>query len=287
MQRRAAAAGASEGLLAGEKARPDEYADYEDGAVRLDRTGITIRKYYFPLATSRFIPLADIESFGTAPDYGIGLLGLKTWGMGLSKVWWALHWGRGLNKEGDNIVVQILDWLYLGADWDASPHVLEPLGITYLLNVKGGTYLHEPNLHHAIVPISDMGTDDLVHDASLLPRCFAFLDEARAAGAKALVHCSLGYNRSPTVVIAYLIARERWTLKRAYEHIKARRDIGPHEEYFRQLQELDRAAHGAVSFTEQDRGGSLQDYIRRLRESQAALQRAGSGDAAKQEPPAV
>ena len=34
---------------------------YEDDGVVLDETGLTLRRYYFPLATSKRIPYADIR----------------------------------------------------------------------------------------------------------------------------------------------------------------------------------------------------------------------------------
>jgi len=36
------------------------------------------------------------------------------------------------------------------------------------------------------------------------------------------VHCHVGVNRSPTVVLAYLMKYEGYTLKSAVEHVKAR-----------------------------------------------------------------
>eukprot|EP01105_Mastigella_eilhardi_P007100 TRINITY_DN1854_c0_g1_i2.p2 TRINITY_DN1854_c0_g1~~TRINITY_DN1854_c0_g1_i2.p2 ORF type:complete len:141 (-),score=66.36 TRINITY_DN1854_c0_g1_i2:8-430(-) len=73
----------------------------------------------------------------------------------------------------------------------------------------------------------------------------------------------MGINRSPTVVIGYLMQFEGMTLQCAYKHVLQRRgSISPHEEYFAQLQKLDQQLHGVVSFTEEMRGGSLQDKIR-------------------------
>jgi hypothetical protein len=62
---------------------------YEDGYVALTETHIEIKWYYLPWSSKR-ISYREIASFGTAPDYGLNILGVKTWGMAFSTVWWSL-----------------------------------------------------------------------------------------------------------------------------------------------------------------------------------------------------
>ena len=53
----------------------------------------------------------------------------------------------------------------------------------------------------------------------------AFIDRARAANSSVLVHCVAGISRSSTIVIAYLMKREKMTLKDAYAYVKSKRTI--------------------------------------------------------------
>ena len=96
---------------------------------------------------------------------------------------------------------QILPWLYLG-DHGASVSykVLVELGITHVLNVKGGFKIPPPPYNKQLtmksVPLDDFGTSDI---ASVLAECAAFINAAQKNGGACLVHCSQGMNRSPTI----------------------------------------------------------------------------------------
>lgn len=142
----------------------------------------------------------------------------------------------------------ILPDLFLG-DHGASVGyaVLVQLGITHVLNVKGGHRVPPPPYREQLaitsVPLSDFGDDDL---KSRLPECFAVLEACRAAGGRCLVHCSQGVNRSASVVLAWLMssARTRWSLAEAWSHVKSRRSVvSPHHLYFAQLQAIECDVH--------------------------------------------
>ena len=143
---------------------------------------------------------------------------------------------------------RILPDLYLG-DHGASINykTLVKLGITHVLNVKGG-YRSPPQpfasqLTIRSVPMCDFGTSDV--RASLL-ECAAFVEEARQAGGACLVHCSQGQNRSPTIVLALLITDPltRWSLRAAWTYVKRRRPmVSPLLIYFQQLRMLEAAEH--------------------------------------------
>jgi hypothetical protein len=75
-------------------------------------------------------------------------------------------------------------------------------------------------------------------------------EEARSSQKSVLVHCAAGVNRSPTIVIAYLMFSMRWSLKTgkefisshsliflaAYRHVLSKKaSICPHEKYMEQL----------------------------------------------------
>ncbi|CAG8496289.1 5010_t:CDS:1 [Acaulospora colombiana] len=52
------------------------------------------------------------------------------------------------------------------------------------------------------------------------PSAFMFIDEARSAGRKILVHCQCGVSRSASLVIGYVMKANRMTLNQAYEYVK-------------------------------------------------------------------
>lgn len=146
---------------------------------------------------------------------------------------------------------------------------LKMYAITHVLNVNntcrfvGGSYKYK--IRH--VPLSDYGDDDIsTIKSSKLVKCLDFMDTAKQEKGRILVHCSKGVNRSPTIAIAYLMVREKWSLERAYKHVTgARTQALPHEKYFDQLQLLEKQILGKISYTREQAGPSLQQILRDLR----------------------
>jgi len=57
-----------------------------------------------------------------------------------------------------------------------------------------------------------------------------------------LVHCFAGASRSATIVIAYLMKKNSWTLEHTLEYVKSRRSIvSPHEAFLEQLKKYEKA----------------------------------------------
>jgi hypothetical protein len=65
------------------------------------------------------------------------------------------------------------------------------------------------------------------------------------------------------VVLCYLVAKQGWTLKAAWEHLKACRGVvSPHKSYWAQIRDLEKEIHGSISLTEEDVGPTLQDLMK-------------------------
>lgn len=61
-----------------------------------------------------------------------------------------------------------------------------------------------------------------------------------------LIHCRAGVNRSPTIVVAYLMRHEGQSLRQALAAVTAARPLArPHSKYMVQLVELEKQWHGA------------------------------------------
>jgi len=80
-------------------------------------------------------------------------------------------------------------------------------------------------LAFARLPVADGDPDAL---AARLPAAVEHLHALIAAGARVYLHCNAGYNRAPTVAIAYLHVHHRLPLDEACEQVKARRSCVPY-----------------------------------------------------------
>lgn len=135
---------------------------------------------------------------------------------------------------------QILPFLFLGSLADAqNDDFLARNNITEIVNISTVEYSVPESIKrhafaaadHAAFPINQ-----------IFPECFTIFDELRKryvkhrAGAgqstsspfaapAALVHCEKGISRSPSVVIAYLVKSNGWSVVEAYKFVQDRRPI--------------------------------------------------------------
>ena len=61
----------------------------------------------------------------------------------------------------------------------------------------------------------------------MLYSCVEFVNEAIESGGTVFVHCHQGVSRSTTMVIAYLMWKERLTFNEAFAKVKAQRPNCP------------------------------------------------------------
>ena len=93
-----------------------------------------------------------------------------------------------------------------------------------------------------------------------LANCACVCLQVRISGGKTLVHCVAGVSRSATLCLAYLIKHERMPLKKAFAHLKSRRQsIKPNAGFFTQLIEFEIRLLGVatVSMVHNQAAGSL------------------------------
>lgn len=126
-----------------------------------------------------------------------------------------------------SVSVIIPGFLYLGPEPARQSDVeqLEAHGIKRILNMAvecetqerwGGRFEKI-----ATIPMRDSLAE--VHVQERIREACVLLDDADLHGKPTYVHCKAGKSRSVTIVLAYLIHRNHWPLKRAYSHVSDRR----------------------------------------------------------------
>uniref|UniRef100_K7FWP6 Dual specificity protein phosphatase n=1 Tax=Pelodiscus sinensis TaxID=13735 RepID=K7FWP6_PELSI len=128
-------------------------------------------------------------------------------------------------------------------DIAANRRELAHLRITHVLNAshskwRGGAEFYEgTGIRYLGIEAHDSPSFDMspyFHPAA------DFIHQAlRERGGKILVHCAVGVSRSATLVLAYLMIRQRMTLVEAIKTVKDHRGIIPNRGFLHQLVSLD------------------------------------------------
>lgn len=138
-------------------------------------------------------------------------------------------------------VSQVLPNLFVGT-FPKSPEDIDGLrreGIKAVLNAQTDedmahwsvdwrrmeSYYRQAGVEVRRVPVQDFDKDDLRRQ---LPECVSVLDELLRKGHTVYVHCNMGVNRSPSIVIAYLHWIQGWSLEKATDHVMECRSCDPY-----------------------------------------------------------
>lgn len=125
--------------------------------------------------------------------------------------------------------------LYLGNLDGAKNHdLLKKMQIRAVLTVAKGTGLRYPEEvvnFHEVIPADDVETFDL---SRYFDHSIDFIERHRKY-TSIFVHCFYGVSRSASVVIAYLMKKNKWQLERALLEVKEKRVINPNSGFMRQL----------------------------------------------------
>lgn len=141
---------------------------------------------------------------------------------------------------------EIFPSLFLGSKLDSMKDArLKELKVTHILSVTSGTQHSVPGCKLLTVAMADNGNSCLF---DVMNRSFGFIEESQQDGNKLLIHCHLGQNRSPTVVIAWLMTECKMNMHDAYLFVKAKRNIiHPNKLYIQQLREYEKQLYGVYS----------------------------------------
>ncbi|XP_060602049.1 protein phosphatase Slingshot homolog 1-like isoform X2 [Ruditapes philippinarum] len=131
---------------------------------------------------------------------------------------------------------KILDHLYLGSEWNASNlDELQANGVHHILNISREIDNFYPGvLHYMNVREWDVDQSDLM---KYWEDTHKYINKARRRGSKTLVHCKMGISRSASTVIAYLMKENKWSLSKAHDYTKSKRNIiNPNPGFMKQLE---------------------------------------------------
>jgi hypothetical protein len=123
------------------------------------------------------------------------------------------------------ICSQVRPHIYLGSDFIArSKEILQKNGITHIVNaarVACGNYF--PNdFKYFTLNLYDSPSQSII---GLFYKVIKFMDEAIENGGNVFVHCYQGVSRSSSIVVAYLIWKEKLGCRSLLEDVKRRRPV--------------------------------------------------------------
>ncbi|KAK1289365.1 Protein-tyrosine-phosphatase MKP1 [Acorus calamus] len=152
----------------------------------------------------------------------------------------------------------ITDHLFLGGESAArNLPALRSRGVTHVLNCAGDS--GKPSdassgdgIEHRSLCLQDAPSEDL---SSILYDAFDFIERARRIGGRVLVHCRRGISRSVSVVVGYLMWKDRLAFEPALAVVRSARPVAdPNVGFAWQLLQLHRRLGPSVS------GGSARVY---------------------------
>ena len=139
-------------------------------------------------------------------------------------------------KRYDKICSKISDDLYLGSDTIARDlQELKKAGITHILNCAGAvcSEYHPDSFVYKTLFLSDGKTEDI---ACIFYDVLEYIENSIEKGGKVFVHCHQGISRSSSMVILFLMWKNKTTFAETHESVKRLREIAnPNAGFISQL----------------------------------------------------
>ena len=132
---------------------------------------------------------------------------------------------------------QITEKIYLGNEDTARDKVLlNKLNISHILICAEGLEKFFPDeFSYKILYIDDAIDEDIL---SWLKEAFEFIDSSVN---NIYIHCVMGISRSPSIVIAYLMYKNKMSYEEAYDFVKNKRNvINPNSGFQEQLKKFEK-----------------------------------------------
>ena len=118
--------------------------------------------------------------------------------------------------------MEIVPNLWLGGEDATEGSRLDKANIRHVVQCTTALLGGDPNKdrRYLRIPIQDADVNIRAH----FEEAIAFIEEGLQKNEKVLVHCMMGVSRSPTIVIAYLMHKNRWPMHRALAFVAAVRE---------------------------------------------------------------
>lgn len=162
----------------------------------------------------------------------------------------------------------IRDKLWLGGVEDAYDfNKLKAQGTTHILTIECSSLREDKQAGFTclFVDAEDSAEEDLLHH---FDDCFRFIETARDDGnGGVLVHCFMGYSRSSTIVLSYLMRKEGLVLRDAMSDVMKLRNIGPNPGFMQQLRLFERMGNRILVSDPDYRTFALEKLTSKVREA--------------------
>ena len=136
---------------------------------------------------------------------------------------------------------QIFNWLYLGSFANACDiKELKSNGINNILNCASECHNNKlpkdiQEIHLKIKDVDNFNISDYFEEAN------EYINRCKLESHKLLVHCKLGISRSTSLIIAYLVKYDKFTVNDALNFVKNKRNqIKPNKGFMNQLYEYEK-----------------------------------------------
>lgn len=127
------------------------------------------------------------------------------------------------NERNDVVASQIVNGIYIGcAEVATSAEELAKIGISAIVNCTCTVEnKFEDKITYLTVPIRDVASENII---DYFDQTFDFIEDQLSKGKNVLVHCAAGISRSVSIVIAYLMRKNRLKMEDAFYLVKSKRD---------------------------------------------------------------
>jgi protein-tyrosine phosphatase len=143
---------------------------------------------------------------------------------------------------------ELLPFLYLGSAQNAyNLDQLQQLNVKCIVNaaIEVESFYPEHFEYYKCNLMDDENADVSVY----FEETYQFIEKARKSKRKILIQCFMGMSRSASIAIAYLMRAKKWSMKKAYSHVKKIRPIIDINTVFMyQLMQLEYNMFGKSSF---------------------------------------
>ncbi|XP_053956699.1 dual specificity protein phosphatase 19 [Anastrepha ludens] len=148
-------------------------------------------------------------------------------------------YGFVVDTKPDTIPACILPgFLYLGSQDAVNSENITAYNLTHILSVGIETPpIVGKQVEIQFLPCLDLPETKILEN--IIPQANAFINKAKLANGRVLVHCNAGVSRAASVVIGYLMLERDMLFEDAYALVKSQREcIQPNAGFIEQLKNL-------------------------------------------------